>query len=36
MKCCLNKNPDMVEAGPGHTSRCWMTALENLKAEASA
>ena len=36
MKCCLSKNPDMVEAGPGHTSRCWMTALENLKAEASA
>ncbi len=36
MKCCLNRNPDMIPAGPGHSSRCWLTALEHAEQEVSA
>ena len=36
MKCCLQQDPDMVPAGEGHFSRCWLTALENAKNEVTA
>jgi ABC-type dipeptide/oligopeptide/nickel transport system ATPase component len=36
MKCCLSKNPDLIQAGPGHYSRCWLTALEQAKQEETA
>ena len=36
MKLCLNRRPDQFEVNPGHTSRCWLTALENAAKEVQA
>ena len=36
MKLCLNRRPELFEADPGHTSRCWLTALDNAAKEARA
>ncbi len=36
MKCCLSKNPDLIQAGLGHYSRCWLTALEHAKQEETS
>ena len=36
MKLCLNRRPELFEVNPGHTSRCWLTALENAAKEVQA
>ena len=36
MKLCLNRRPEPFEVNPGHTSRCWLTALENAAKEVQA
>ena len=36
MKLCLNRRPEQFEVNPGHTSRCWLTALENAAKEVQA
>ena len=36
MKLCLNRRPELVPAGNGHTSRCWLTALDNAAKEVRA
>ena len=36
MKCCLSRNPEMVEVGPGHSSRCWLAAIEQAGQEETA
>ena len=36
MKLCLNRRPEQFEVNPGHTSRCWLTALENAAKEVRA
>ena len=36
MKRCLNRRPELFEVNPGHTSRCWLTALENAAKEVQA
>ena len=33
---CLNRRPEPFEVNPGHTSRCWLTALENAAKEVQA
>ena len=36
MKLCLNRRPELFEVNPGHTSRCWLTALEDAAKEVQA
>ena len=36
MKLCLNRRPELFEVNPEHTSRCWLTALENAAKEVQA
>ncbi len=35
MKGCLKRDPQLFEAGPGHFSRCFLTALENAREEGN-
>ncbi len=36
MKLCLTRRPELFDAGPGHVSRCWLTALRQNEERRAA